>query len=144
METILAEYESTFPHLKSEGFRITSPDIEAYNCFAWAAGEANRMWMPTGALYWPPGVPLNRLVATVTQVYATLGFEPAADARLVPGLEKLALFTKGSTVEHVARQLPSGKWTSKLGYDGHDIEHTLKGLTSAFYGAPTHFLARPR
>jgi len=44
------------------------------------------------------------------------------DAALEPGFLKVALYGFGFTYTHAARQLPNGKWTSKLG-KGEDIEH---------------------
>jgi hypothetical protein len=44
------------------------------------------------------------------------------DASLEPGLVKVAIYGSGLMYTHAARQLPDGKWTSKLG-KGEDIEH---------------------
>ena len=44
---------------------------------------------------------------------------------------------------HVALQLPTGRWTSKLG-GLEDIEHdTLKALEGIDYGEPVRFMKRP-
>jgi hypothetical protein len=46
-------------------------------------------------------------------------------------------------VKHAARQLPTGRWTSKLG-KAVDIEHdTPEGVTGPVYGAVVKFLRRP-
>jgi len=42
---------------------------------------------------------------------------------------------------HVARQLPSGRWTSKMGFL-EDIEHTVDALRGFYYGAVTQILKR--
>ncbi len=42
---------------------------------------------------------------------------------------------------HVARQLPSGLWTSKLG-NAEDLEHTLDGLAGAVFGHVAAVLKR--
>jgi hypothetical protein len=36
--------------------------------------------------------------------------------------------------KHAARQLPNGRWTSKLGVS-EDIEHALHDLTGLIYGS---------
>ena len=41
---------------------------------------------------------------------------------LEPGFEKVALYGDSEYYTHAARQLPSGKWTSKLG-KAEDVEH---------------------
>ncbi len=44
--------------------------------------------------------------------------------------------------QHVARQLSSGLWASKLGRL-EDIEHELAGLDGKLYGTAQTFMARP-
>jgi hypothetical protein len=59
-----------------------------------------------------------------------------------PGYEKITIYVKDSTPAHVARQLPSGEWTSKLG-GGHDIRHEqLSGLEGDEYGEAVAHLKR--
>jgi hypothetical protein len=38
--------ESFFPKLSEFGYEVTSPDPDAYNRIAWAAGETERWWWP--------------------------------------------------------------------------------------------------
>jgi hypothetical protein len=73
------------------------------------------------------------------RVYGMHGYSPCVDGSLEPGYEKIALYAIGPAVKNVARQLPEGKWTSKLGKD-FDLEHTLDGL--AGQGTPVQFLRR--
>ena len=49
---------------------------------------------------------------------------PTVDESLEPGFEKVALYALGGVPKHAARQLSSGRWSSKLG-DLEDVEHTL-------------------
>jgi hypothetical protein len=44
--------------------------------------------------------------------------------------------------KHAARQLPSGRWTSKLG-PMEDIEHALHDLTGMAYGSVVLVMKRP-
>lgn len=56
-------------------------------------------------------------------VFEQLGYVDCnLDTTLEPGYLKVALYGSGFTYAHAARQLPNGKWTSKLG-KGEDIEH---------------------
>ena len=59
------------------------------------------------------------------------------------GIEKLVLYADehGEPI-HVARQLPSGAWTSKLGAS-EDIEHrVLAALEGTLYGKVARLLRR--
>ena len=107
------------------GFAATSPATPEYNCIAWAAGETDRWWWPDpmrlGA--WPPGVPRQETLEAFLQAYETLGYEPCESDTLDPGVEKVAIYVDDAgRPTHAARQLPSRKWTSKLGR-AEDIEH---------------------
>ena len=59
------------------------------------------------------------------------------------GFEKVALYVdKDGAPTHAARQLPNGKWTSKLG-NGEDIEHeTIHVVEGDGYGKAKYFLKR--
>ena len=43
---------------------------------------------------------------------------------------------------HAAKQLPNGRWTSKLGRS-QDVEHTLEGLEGSAYGRARLVMRRP-
>lgn len=77
-------------------------------------------------------------------VFEQLGYQAGPDDSLEPGFEKVALYvgTHGRPA-HVARQLASGSWTSKLGRM-EDIAHpTLEALEGSEYGAVAAILKRP-
>ena len=64
-----------------------------------------------------------------------------------PGFERVAIYAVGNepnlSPQHAARQLPSGRWTSKLG-DWEDIEHhELRDVESPDYGRVVHVMRRP-
>ena len=139
------DIERTFPGLAAIGFRITSPASWVYNCAAWAAAETHRWWDPSseGGYYWPPHTLAAQSLAALVAAFSTLGYEKCVDARHEPGATKLALYADANGLPtHVARQLPSGAWTSKLGAS-EDIEHsTLEGLEGALYGRVVQCLRR--
>lgn len=138
--------QDRFPNLRNGGYRVTSKDTEDYNCIAWAAGETDRKWGHPGAPYyfWPDGIPNNQSVDAYKAAYATCGFVECADAVLEAGYVRIAIYAHGNDVQHAARQLSNGEWTSKLG-DGWDIEHVdLNGVESAIYGQPVAFMKRLR
>ena len=137
--------EISFPDLVATGYRVTSPTATAYNCFAWAAGEDDRWWNPLepeSPYYWVDGVPAELTIEAFVRAYGTLGFLPCEGSELEVGFEKIVLYaTADGEPSHAARQLPSGKWTSKLGR-WQDIEHELEGLVCELYGAVKLVLRR--
>jgi len=135
---------TAFPLLRSGYFLETSPATTGYNCIAWAARDTTRWWWPTpGMYYWPPGVPADETIAAFIAAFGTIGFGPCEDGRHEPGVGKVALFaTSGGVPTHMARQLPNGDWTSKLGSD-IDIEHdTPEQVSGATYSVVVQFLCR--
>ena len=143
---INAELEQDWPSLSSTQYRITSPHTPSYNCLAWAAQESDRWWspLPEDDYYWPEGVHREVSVEAFSKAYETLGFKVCNNADLEPDVEKIAFYvTSDGKPQHVARQLPSGLWTSKLGRL-EDIEHELRGLDGALYGTVHLLMARKK
>jgi len=62
----------------------------------------------------------------------------------VPGFEKVALFAEsGLLYTHAARQLASGRWTSKLG-GAEDVEHDRPNdVAGGVYGEVVQIMRRP-
>ncbi len=134
--------ETVFPGLKRTGYSITSPMNRAYNCLAWAVGEHQRKWSPEYPYFWPEHAEDNS-VASIIHAFTHLGFEECPNGEWESSYEKVAFYTLYDEFTHIARQLPTGEWTSKCG-DGEDITHTLAGLEGEKYGAVTCFLKRQR
>lgn len=137
---------SKFPGLRDVHLKVTSPPDHIYNCMAWAAGDSSAWWSPEdigpGVFVWPAGVPREATLPAWLQVFSTLGYQPCENGEVDPGFEKIAIFANEGVPCHVARQLPSGLWTSKLG-TMEDIEHDLDGLVGERYGSVVAFLRRP-
>jgi hypothetical protein len=132
-----------FPHLTPENHQVTSPATPAYNCIAWAAGDTQHWWQP--GLYWPVTVPSDDYsVGALMQAFKSQGYEDCAlNATLEPGFDKVALYGNALRWTHAARQLPTGKWTSKLGKDV-DIEHeTPQDIAGGVYEELMHLMKRP-
>ena len=69
-------------------------------------------------------------------------YEPCDDGALEDGFEKVAIYALSFTVTHMARQLASGRWTSKLG-ELEDIEHeTPAELEGDIYGIVVQYMRR--
>jgi hypothetical protein len=131
--------EQAFPGLRGTGYIVTSPQDDTYNCIAWAACDTTAWWWPDEpdrpeSAYWPPGVARQETLEAFCQALATRGYEVCNDDRPEAGYEKVAVFALAGVPKHAARQLPSGRWTSKLG-PMEDIEHALHDLTGMVYGS---------
>jgi hypothetical protein len=133
--------ESLFPGLRGSACQVTSPANDLYNCVAWAAGESQRWWWPDR--YWPAGASRLETLECFEAVFASLGYRVCADDDVGAGFEKIALFADAEGFAlHVARQLPGGRWTSKLG-ELEDIEHALHSLEGVEYGLVVRIMQRP-
>lgn len=128
--------EDVFPGLRDQPYQIKSPKDRGYNCIAFAAGDDRNWWWPdaAGEDTWPAGVARAETVDAFQDAFAALGYVICDDDHLEPSQEKIALFALAGVPKHAARQLPSGRWVSKLG-PGEDIEHSLHDLTGMVYGA---------
>jgi hypothetical protein len=142
---MVTPFEILFPVLQPKSYQATSPPDAAYNCIAWAAGETQTWWWPDadGLAYWPAAAARDETVAAFVTAFGALGYSPCSGDQVEPGFEKVALFADAQgRPRHAARQLPSGRWTSKMG-ELEDIEHGLHDLAGSVYGIVVQVLRRP-
>jgi len=134
-----------FPQLDPRNHWVKSPKTKLYNCIGWAMNDDTRQWWPDsmGGYYWPPTLTRQETLAAFTEMVGLFGFHPTTSRALEKGFDKLALYALGSTPTHLAKQLPNGKWTSKLG-DFEDIDHKLEALEGPFYGQVVQTYAKPK
>jgi hypothetical protein len=141
---MLDQIELAFPRLRRGDYQVTSPRTDAYNCIAWAAGDTMRWWWPDDPRgYWPEGAACLETLQAFGDAFATLGYVTCLGHDLESGFEKIALFAdRARTPTHAARQLPNGRWTSKLGLL-EDIEHGIHDLEGSRYGSIIEIMKRP-
>jgi hypothetical protein len=142
LEVLRQRYPGTATH----HFKLTSPEDKHYNCVAFAAGDTRQWWSSdpfAGLFYWPEGAPREYTVHAWTATFSLLGYTPCDSDALEVGREKIAIYADGDYPTHVARQLPSGLWTSKLG-KREDVEHELPALVGTEYGRVAMILSRPK
>jgi hypothetical protein len=140
------ELETLLPSLNADNYDATSDQTIVYNCIAWAMGETYRWWGEGyGPSFWPPGAESHETAAGWRQVFEVAGYETCDDSALEEGFEKVAIYTTvDGAPQHVARQLESGKWTSKMGRM-EDITHdTLEIVEHDDYGRARIFMKRRR
>jgi hypothetical protein len=130
-----------FPRLTPENHHVTSPETTDYNCIAWAAHDTEHWWQP--GTHWPAAVESDEYgVESLQEAFRILGFEACPDGTPESGFEKVALYGNQAFYTHAARQLPNGKWTSKLGA-AEDIEHdSPENVAHGVYGQVVQFMKR--
>jgi hypothetical protein len=134
--------ERTFPGLQQSNYDVTSKSDDNYNCIAWAANDTTRWWWPGEYYFWPKLVQFGESVALFVETFCQcLGYEKCESGDLESGYQKVAIYAISGSVKHMARQLPDGKWTSKLGRSV-DISHALSGVEGPDYGTVVQFLRK--
>lgn len=151
------DISEAFKGLKPGEWQRTSEWDGRYNCIAHAAKDHKRKWWPLPIdharkdRYWPEGAPRRVTVpAFINAFQIEEGYEPCDSAELEEGFEKVAIFiTETGTSEvpkggptHMARQLPCGKWTSKLGNEWDICHDNLQSVEGEQYGKLNQVLCR--
>ena len=131
-----------FPRLTGHNHRVTSEAAPDYNCIAWSMNDAERWWEP--GVYWPVEThPGDFGLGVLVEAFRSLGFEESDGGGPEAGYERVALYGDTFFYTHAARQLPNGKWTSKLGRS-EDVEHdTPDDLAGGVYGEVHQYMRRP-
>ena len=145
MPNRLSHLERLFPALAESGYLKSSESDPFYNCFAFAVHDTGQWWekMAVRGYYWP--LDRDDRVEDWVAALKLHNFTPTENRGLEPSFEKVCIYVnKDGSPEHVARQLESGKWTSKIGKH-EDIEHaTLSALEGQEYGEATITMKRKR
>ena len=93
---------------------------------------------------WPEGIRNDESVEAFVAYFASMGYAQCDTPKFEDGYLKIAIFVKDDYPTHTCRQLPSQKWTSKMGFDGVDIEHDdLECIAGGQYGIPSIFMRKP-
>jgi hypothetical protein len=140
--------ERQFKALVASGYRVTSEWTTEYNCIAYAAGDKSRKWDCQGPLipgyYWPPGAKSGDYIDALESAFVAVGFTLCDSEQLEDGYEKVALYVDSDGKwTHAAKQLPDGRWSSKIGHAediAHNSPHCFGGSD---YGNVMRFMRRP-
>ena len=133
-EELHERVDSFFPeNAGNNHIKILNDTDGGYNCFAWAIGETET---------WEVGTDVeDRLLAAGAE---QLDPDDAEAYAPEPGIVTIAeYFDADGEATHMARQLPSGRWTSKLGPSAL-IEHDLQDLEGGDYGKVGAIFKIPR
>lgn len=137
-------------------FEHTSHDTMRYNCHAWGADHDDCWYEPPPPpgvpwtmpswvrRFWPQRVSPQPTIDNFRKVFALEGFTDCGDGVLTPGVEKIAIYGKApGWATHTARQLPTGRWTSKLGRNIDIVHGEPPVLEGPAYGTVARFMERP-
>ena len=142
--------KKAFPRLTCSNFTETSPPDRSYLCISWAAGkggpEHRISWWPSQkpavGCRWPDDVPLDKTTKSFVLAFKTICYKLCDDGTPQEGYEKVALYAIDDVPTHMARQLPDGQWTSKLG-KLIDITHASPDvLEGPKYGSVCRYFRR--
>jgi len=148
-----------FPKLKADGGDKTSEAAIQYNCLSWSAKRTKQYRFepkPQEAWErWPEGLPDDYSLESFIMLFEQLGYKRLADidSRFEFFYKKVAIYAAFGIYgeprwefTHVADQLHSGVWISKLGYE-EDIQHntpqSLEGNCGDEYGKILKILKKP-
>lgn len=130
-----------FPNLPINDYQETSDKSCLYNCIAWAAEDTDNWWWPSEDAFWPIEIVDDSISSFGDAFRFAHRYEPCDNGELEPGFQKVAIYAAGNNVKHMARQLITGEWTSKLGF-GWDIRHHTVGSLLPRYGDSISYLRR--
>jgi hypothetical protein len=148
--------QSKLPKLLDGTYQRTSEATGRYNCIAHAAYDTKKNWWPVPGgfaendRYWPKEAPPRRTIKAFSKAFELQGFENCEDGQLERGYEKVVLYVSDkpkpdaplNAPTHMARQLPCGNWTSKLGPYIDIMHDTPERLVSDEYGRIELYMRR--
>ncbi len=132
---MLDRVERAFPRLVETGYVKTSEASASYNCVAFSLGDETRYWWPPidgsrSDTYWPTESDAGQeTLESFLRMYQAYGFIPCDGLEREPGFVRIAIFIgpPDDCPEHVAVQVASGKWISKM-WSEEAIAHTVEAL----------------
>lgn len=122
----------------------TSPVDPNYNCLAWALSNSSHVFENAKGAFWPWRYIADDTAEGWAQVCEIFGFTRTDTAEFVKGYEKIAILEVEVDELHATRQDKNGKWKSKLGVLGPDIDHEGLGGLEAAYGRVVVILQKRR
>jgi len=140
-----------FPNLKTSSTfhptsRATPYEIKnpcPYNCVAHALEVKDGYYWPQEDAKWFDGIARDGSLGSIAEAFAKQGYTQCKSGDLERGKQKIAIYMGVDGPTHVARQLASGDWTSKIGVN-IDARHSLRDLSGLLYGKASIFMARKR
>lgn len=155
-----------YPRLNADTCQIVGACDCGYNCIAWSIEYPELVWPAMRPEYWWPldlfpttlwpdaedqydrdDVDVAKIVdvpGVFIPLYLKFGYqwqgakEPAPQA----ATKDAVLYCDDGMVTHAARRDGLGPWTSKLGFDGPLVQHTVAELEGGKWGTACHFFRK--
>jgi hypothetical protein len=121
------------PHLQSSDHAITSAPDDEFNCVAWLERDFKHFWAPK--YHWPdlPRPSNDEDLECFLTLFRRWGYQDCDGPEYEPGWLKIAIYAEDGRFYHVAKQLRTGAWSSKVGV-GHDLRHvSLDALNDSVF-----------
>jgi hypothetical protein len=132
--------------VEGESLEFTSPVDFNYNCLSWALSINHHLLDEVCGGFWPwQHIPSDTADgwAEVCKYHGFILTE-GVDVTFVPGYEKIAIFEDSDGDLHACRQAQNGRWKSKLGSNGPDIDHDGLTALEEAYGTVVKVLQKKR
>ena len=129
---------------EGNNFEFTSEVDVNYNCLSWALGVNSYCFENARGATWPWKDIPDDTAEGWAAFLVKLGFTPCTDDSLVEQVYKVAIMRNDDGDLHAARQEPDGRWKSKLGVWGPDVDHADLESLSPAYGEVVHLLCKKR
>ena len=124
---------------------ITSPIDFGYNCVAWALDRTDRWWQPASRHFFWPIEETEASLDVYLRMFGSQGFERCESGELEAPFAKVAIYVDAQgNFLHVAKQLESGRWSSKCGGESDIAHSTAELLEGSAYGRLLGYMKRPK
>ena len=145
MANSLPHLERLFPALAASGYSKSSEYDPSYNCIAFSVHDTGQWWerLPVHGYYWP--LDRDDRIEDWINALKLNNYTVTNSQELEQGMEKIAIYVgyDGSPT-HVARQLASGSWTSKIGKLEDIVHSSTRALEGDEYGEVQIIMKRKR
>ena len=143
-----------FMYLEMIGFNnceIVGRPTHRYNCIAWAFGDNTRWWWPAYEAFWPEECLVEDEnsysgideVKSFEKLFEYIGAEETTNDKPEKGYVKLAVYKGARNYKHMARLLPDGQWTSKMGDCAKVVNRYPEDLAGGVYGNVSKIIKIP-
>ena len=143
-----------FMDLEMSGFNnceIVGRPTHRYNCIAWAFGDNTRWWWPAYGAFWPEECLVEDEnsysgideVKSFEKLFEYIGAEETTNDKPEKGYVKLAVYKGARNYKHMARLLPDGQWTSKMGDCAKVVNRYPEDLAGGVYGNVSKIIKIP-
>ena len=137
-------FHEEFPLARAGDIVTDSEMTPEYNCVGWALHlKRSVIWPDDDQQHqWAPDLPRRPDKDIFCAFFEKMGFSECNDENFEQSREKIAIYSRGNEVLHVARQLRDGRWTSKLGPLADVLHPTALSISDGWFGVLAILMSR--